>query len=266
VAKKPPTPGSSAWWTQIGAHPQTKTGGGFGVFSDPRVQAKYGFPGFKPYRPPDPAGYYDPALNAQLGAAHRGYGDTQDDISLAGTRAAADYGIQDSLYKTAVGNENDQYNRNVGLLTKNYTDLQANQEDQANAYGVVPGGGAALQSAAKRAANQATDQAGLDLSHNEALKGLQDQWDQFGLNYNRGITDRTTALTRAGRENTQFGIDTTHEKAFQADQAGYIAPKPPKGQQGGVITPGVPRRTITAGGYAYTVDQHGKVLHKKRVK
>lgn len=222
------------------------------------------FQPFKPYQPPDPAGYYDPALNAQLGAAHRGYADTQDDVSLAGIRAGEDYGIQQSLYDTAVGNENDQYGRNVGLLTKNYQQLGRQEAEKARQYGVTSGG-IALLSAAKRTANQASDQAGLDLSHNEALKGLQDQWSQYGVNFNRGVTDRTTALSRAGRENTQFGVDTTREKAYQAQQAQYVAPAPPKNQRGGVISGGVPRRTATVGGYVYTYDATGKILGKKRI-
>lgn len=229
------------------------------------------FPGFKPYRPPPvPTGTYDPALDAQLGAARRGYGDVQADTTLANTRSAEDYGIQQGLYGEAVGNENDVYSRNVGLLTKNYANLAANQAEQANAAGVIPGGGAYLQSQAKRAANQATDQAGLDLQHNQTLQGLKDQWDQYGLSYLRGGTDRTTALTRAGRENTNFGLDINAEKAFQAGQSGYIAPAP--GQPGGmprnetVKGGGQHVRTAVVGGVQYTYDRTGKIIGRRRVK
>lgn len=223
------------------------------------------FQPFKPYQPPDPAGYYDPALNAQQGAANRGYGDTQDDISLAGTRAGADYGLQLGQLQTQEGNENYDYKRNTDLLARATAQLGRQQGEKARQYGVTSGG-IALLSAAKRQDNQRLQQQSLDTAHSRSITGLDDQIGLLGVNYNRGITDRTTTLSRAGRENTQFGVDTTKEKAYQADQAGYIAPAAPKGQLGGVISSGVPRRTATVGGYTYTYDATGKILGKKRIK
>lgn len=256
-------------------HPAGSIYSGGVRFGDPAWWVKhYGaLPGvaFKPYKPPPlPTGTYDPALDAQLGAAQRGYGDTQFDTTLANTRGAEDLGFAQYANAEAVTNENDAYNRNVGLLTKNYTDLAANQADQANAAGVIPGGGAYLQSQAKRAANQATEQAGLDLTHQQNLLALQDQLGQVGVTYGRGVTDRTTALTRAGRENTNFGLDIGAEEAYQAGQAGYTAPG--KGQPGGmpanerILPSGKHVQTIKAGGYVYTYGPGGKILSKKRIK
>jgi hypothetical protein len=53
------------------------------------------FKPFKPYQaPPLPSGSYDPALDAQLGAANRGLGDTQADYATQAQRAQIDYGLQ----------------------------------------------------------------------------------------------------------------------------------------------------------------------------
>jgi hypothetical protein len=204
---------------------------------------------FKPYQPPPlPTGTYDPALDAQRAAAARGYGDLQQDTALAGTRAAEDYGFTVN-----------QYNQQVAALTKHYQDLGTAQDERANAYGVVPGGGALLQSAAKRQANQATDKIPLDTALGQATDA-----------YQRGVTDRSNVLTRGGRENTFYGLDVGSEKAYQAGQAGYSAPLP--GEPGGmprnesVTAAGQHLRTAVVGVYRYTYGPTGKIVSKKRVR
>jgi hypothetical protein len=228
------------------------------------------FQPFKPYQPPKPTGYFDPALEAQRRAAGRGYRDTRQDTALAGTRAAVDYGLGvDDLNRRRSDYEAD-YGRNVGILTKNYADLATTQDERANAYGVVPGGGAALQSAAKRATNQASDRAGLDLNRSQFLAGVKDQEGQLDVNYGRGVDDRVLSLSRAGRENTLFGADIGAQEAWQAAQAGYFAPA--RGAKGGIPrnervgAGGVHTRTQTFGGYVYTYDRTGRIISKKRVK
>jgi hypothetical protein len=228
------------------------------------------FQPFKPYQPPKPTGYFDPALEAQRRAAGRGYRDTRQDTALAGTRAAVDLGFAYDDLNRRRSDYEDDYGRNVGLLTKNYTDLGTQQDERANAYGVVPGGGAALQSAAKRATNQASDRAGLDLNRSQFLAGVKDQEGQLDVNYGRGVDDRVLSLSRAGRENTLFGADIGAQEAWQAAQAGYFAPA--RGAKGGIPrnervgAGGVHTRTQTFGGYVYTYDRTGRIVSKKRVK
>jgi hypothetical protein len=229
------------------------------------------FSPFRPYKPPPiPTGLYDPALDAQKRAAGRGYGNLQDDTSLAGARSAEDFGFGQYQLDQARSRENQDYQTNVARLTKGYQDLGTSQEERANAYGVVPGGGAILQAAAKRAANEQTDRGVLDTTHSRALQEIQDSLGQLGVNFDRGVTDRTTALTRAGVENTNFGLDIAAQKAFQAGQVGYAAPG--RGQPGGMprserVMPGGQHvRTQVVGGVRYTYDRTGKVISRKRVR
>jgi hypothetical protein len=58
---------------------------------------------FKPYTvPPIPSGSYDPALDAQLYAAQRGYGDTAADVGTQTLRAGDDYGLNvEDINRTA---------------------------------------------------------------------------------------------------------------------------------------------------------------------
>jgi hypothetical protein len=241
--------------------------------------------------PGPPAGSYDPALDAELRAAQRGYGDVQADTELATSRAAQDYGLgtdtirrdtsrslQDIAtaranelagYTQSTGNEladytqsmaNEQagYDRNTALLSRQFQQL-AGQEAQGARQAGVLSGGIALLSAAKHDSNQQVEQQGYDLSHGQAVAGMNLTHQQAvaaanlaheqalagydtatsrtgenqdlalgdaGLTYNRGVSDRETALSRAGRENTAFGLDVGAQKAYQAAAQGWMPPKP----------------------------------------
>lgn len=177
--------------------------------------------------PPIPAGYYDPALDAQLRAANRGYGDFQADNALAGTRAIEDYGFTTGDIRTGFARTSADYQRNTALLARSFGIL-ADQQRQRQAQAGILSGGISLLSAQKRAANQGIQQTGLDIGFQRAQQNEQTALGRAAVGFQRGVTDRATGLARAGRENTQFGLDTEAEKAYQAQQAGYVAPKPPK--------------------------------------
>lgn len=254
---------------------------------------------FTPYDPTVPAGSYDPGLDSALQAAQRGLQDTTVDTETARQRALVDYGLgrdqitqgqqrslQDLLQGrdrgvadlgTARTYEGQDYQTNIGLLTRRYGQLGNQQRQSAIQHGVIHGG-TLLQAAAKRAGNQGVEQQGLDTAHTRFLAGndlagqrlQQDygtsvdrtnqdatsQLGQLGLAYQRGDNDAISALTRAGRETGQFGIDTQAQKLFQASQAGYVAPQRPSNE---FVTPaGVPYRTIKVGNKTIRVDQYGR--------
>jgi hypothetical protein len=143
---------------------------------------------FTPYRPPTPpAGSYDPSLDAQLAAARRGLSDLQGQIGTQQARDVTDYAAQqEALGQQAGYNREDlsaapgsrdfagarsrteDYNRNVAMLTRQYGQLGRNQLQGANQAGVIRGG-ALLQSAAKRAENQAIDRQPLDTNYQRFL-------------------------------------------------------------------------------------------------
>lgn len=220
---------------------------------------------FTPYRPPPlPTGTYDPALDAQRAASSRGLLDTTQDTGLAGTRAAEDYGIQLGQLQQQQGRVDADYASNVQALTRNYSNLATAQGERANQYGVVPGSGALLQAAQKRAANQQIAQTALDTAHTRATGDINTQIGSIGLTLDRGVTDRTTGLSRAGREDRTYGLDIESEKAFQAGQAGYAAPG--RGEPGGlpanefVDAAGNHRRIIVSGGVRSVVRPDGSVI------
>jgi hypothetical protein len=228
-----------------------------------------------------PAGTYDPALDAQLGQASRGFGDLQQDAATQFGRATVDYGLgrenilrqqgygladlgtqesrgyQDLDTQFSRGNdtldtqfsrgredldrsvgrsrqdlerqrgyEGEDYSRNVGLLQRSYDQL-ANRQRQGRAAMGVLSGGAALQAASKRAANQQIERQPLDTGHQRFQEGFNTEWSRLGEDYDRtrgrlgDDYDRSrrylgedvgTARTRLG-EDTALGRQRLNEGA-----------------------------------------------------
>jgi hypothetical protein len=241
------------------------------------------FKPFKPYQaPPLPSGSYDPALDAQLGAANRGLGDTQADYATQAQRNQIDYGLQQDQINlgktrglqdltTGFNRGNQDLDRSVMLLQRSYSQLQNRQAQDAAAAGVH--GGAALQAAAKRAENMAIDRQPLDTQRarlgedyatgtSRLNEDTSSQLGQLGIGYQRSTDDASTALARAQREGGQFGIDTQAQKAFQAAQSGYEAPAGPKNEFVG--PKGNPYRIVRRGGVDYYVRPDGSVAKKRK--
>lgn len=103
-------------------------------------------------------------------------------------------GLQD--YFTNFDRANADYNTATGDLQHSYQTLGNNQSEAANQMGVSEGG-ALAQALAKRTANQAHDQSGLDTTHNRSLADLL-------TNTSRGATDAYTGLQRAVGSNSLY--------------------------------------------------------------
>jgi hypothetical protein len=174
-----------------------------------------------PLRPP--AGTYDPALDAARRAATRGYGDVKQDTRLAGTRAAEDFQFGQDDVNRSYDRTKADYGSNVAMLQRQYDILAGRQQEQANVSGVI-GGGALLEAATKRAANQAIDRAPLDTGFQRAGEDRGLAIERLGVGFQRGVTDRGTALSRAGREDRAFGLDTAAQRLYQATQSGWVPP------------------------------------------
>jgi hypothetical protein len=295
--------------------------------------ARRPFKPFRPYQPPPPpAGSYDPALDAQTGQVGRGLFDLGQDIGwdpahgVLGTqplRAAEDYGIGrgELLRQQGYGQQDlttardrgladigtqrqqvtDDHTRNLEMLARSYRQLAGRQGQQANAMGVLQGG-ALLQAAAKRQANQAVDQQPIDTAYGRAIGGLDTAQARTNENFTTGqarlgentdyglgqlalqmappdannlagpqgrqFQDFATQYNRAQREGAAFGLDVQGQKAYQAAGAGWAPPA--RGEPGGVPSNeftdafGNARRVIVKGGVRYTVDPQGNIIDRRR--
>jgi hypothetical protein len=166
------------------------------------------YPRFDPYQPPPPpSGSYDPILDAQQAASQRGLGDVRQDTSLAGTRAAVDYGLgveglnrsygrgmedfttsrdrgmQD--YGQQLGRGEEDYTRNVGLLQRSYQQLGRREAEGARSRHVISGG-LALRAAQIRAENEAIDRQPLDTGISRLRQDVSTGQTRLGEDYARG--------------------------------------------------------------------------------
>lgn len=250
------------------------------------------FKAWDPWSSSPPSGTFDPSLDAAAGAANRGYQDLTADSGTQDLRDTVDYGLQrEDITRSrdqqladlnqGLSRGTEDYNRNVAMLTRAYQVKGNVQKQQENAYGVLAGG-AALQAARKRAANEATDRQPLDTSlsrlQQDTSTGVErtntaadtalgklalmmappDAANPLG---GRSFQDRATALTRGGRENAQFGIDTEAQKSFQAAGTGWDPGTRPRGQ---FVSPdGKPYEVKVVGNIKYRVDPQGHVLSKQ---
>ncbi|HEY4096155.1 MAG TPA: hypothetical protein VGM33_11610 [Baekduia sp.] len=286
-----------------------------------------GFTPFQQERPP--VGYYDPSFDAAQAAAGRGLGDLQQDSDTQNLRDTVDYGLgMDALGRTQArgladietqrGQIGQGYDRSIAdldtagargqqdhdqaivAMQRRYSQLGDTQRQQQAQHGVMRGG-AMLQAAAKRTANQAIDQAPIDqqLQRQQQDIGTQrarlgeDRTSQLGqlgtaqgrLNDDttlqqgqlglmqappdannpfggRSFQDRTTALTRAQRENSAFGLDSDASRAYEASGQGWTPPTAPSNEFVDAAT-GQHRQTQIRGNNTVAIDQYGKVLWKR---
>jgi hypothetical protein len=258
---------------------------------------------FTPWQPPalPPEGSYDPSIDGSVGAANRGYGDLQDQSATGDTRDTTDYltgraaidqgqarGLADILSARSRGGED--YTRQLGALDRSYGQL-ANRQRQSQQQAGVALGGASLQAAARRAANQAYDRAPLDTNFQRFTADSATSEQRLGENTTnqlgalnldlappsadnplggRRFQDRKSALTIAGRENAQYGIDAGKSRFFQAAGAGYTIPG--RGDPGGAPSnefrdgAGNPYRTELHGADVLRRGPAGNVLSRRKRK
>jgi hypothetical protein len=235
--------------------------------------------GFTPFVAPTkpPAGTYDPGLDASERANSRGLLDLQQDTDTGNQRAdtqhtqtlaqllqSRDRGLTD--LSTALSRGSEQYDNQTFDLGLGYRKLGQAQTGAATRGGFVDTGTIAASGGA-RAANQGRDQGRLDVANQERI--ADNQLAQGRLNedyttaktqadteYQYGVDDRSTGLSRALREGNFFGQDTAAARMYQATSSGlYTPPTKPKNESSDAQGP---YRLIIAHGLRYKMRPNGK--------
>lgn len=205
--------------------PATVLPGGrsFGPGNLPFRVAPQGGGNHRPGQVLPPPGWYDPALQAQLRASHRGLGDLTRDTELATARAGQDY----TFNRDALGRTRDRgfedVDRQLEVLGRSYGELGRRQAEQAAQMGVINPAIAARQMQI-RAQNMAFDRQPLDTARSRLGQDYDTGLGLLDVGFGRERTDRETGLRRARREDSQFGLDVGEQMRFQATQAGWIPP------------------------------------------
>jgi hypothetical protein len=202
-----------------------------------------------------PVGSYDPNLDVQERAAKRGYGYTTEDLAKGSERDATDFGLSQAeleRQKADVGRQygenlsdllkartrgSEDYGTNLQTIARNFQQLGNQQAQRGRQAGLE--GGFAVQSARKRAANQAIarapvdtafkrfsadsslDQTRLGQARQRSIDSIDRSGGQLDLTYGRGQEDSAVTGERAGTELQNYLQDIA---AARQDQ--YRGPLP----------------------------------------
>lgn len=221
-----------------------------------------------------PAGFYDPALDAQQRAGDRGLAQMLQDLGKAGTRAddqlrvdkgqinqGADWSLADLLtgknregedYSTATGRAGEDHSTNLATIGRNYQRLGSSQAGSAVQAGVGSGGTFAAAKAA-RDTNQGLETTAENTGFNRSTADMLTQHNRSGEDYTtqkgRVETTRGQQLGDADRlygygvvDRADTGQRATDENTFFGQDTG--AQKLYQAGQQGWVAPGTQMPTL----------------------
>lgn len=205
----------------VGISAQPTTGG---VKQSARPAASYptaGDLGWQP--PPIPAGAYNPIRDIELNNGKTTLGNTLEDLLTKQTRASSDTSLSEEGIGTREKEEGENHDEALKAIADSFKKLSVRQGEQARTAGVTRGG-ALLQAAAKRAANETKTREPVDQTFTREQATDQTARGQLALKAQREAEDVGRESARAEREQGQFGIDTKTLEAREASDNGYVSP------------------------------------------
>jgi hypothetical protein len=138
-------------------------------------------------------------LDAEVGASERGASDASQEALTSLTRGNSDYQLSKGEFQRRQQEGDAEIGRTRGIdeqdtsqalqrLGQSYSRLATTQEEQQNAAGVLTGG-AALQAASKRTANQQTEEAPIKQTEQRSLEDLGTKQRQLDEGTQRSLGD-----------------------------------------------------------------------------
>jgi hypothetical protein len=186
--------------------------------------------------PPLPTGSYSPVRDVETQEATRGLGQLEGEVGTAQSRDTADYATQKAEIEKTAGQQTEDFNRAQQALAQSFQRLGAQQQQGANRAGVLSGG-ALLQAAMKRAANEGQQSAVQKTNYARQQEGTQIELAKLarelapaeGANPlgGRQEQDLLTKLTNAQANNAFFGESQQRLAGQEAAERGYVAPTAP---------------------------------------
>lgn len=135
-----------AGWVRVGPG-RALTAASSGSSGQPSPSSSWTPPAFPP------TGTFNPSRELETEEAGRGLQQYEGDVATKEARLRTDYATQLSEYGRQEGEQNDALAKGLALLKESYAKLGTRQEEGANKAGLLQGG-ALLQAAAKRGANE----------------------------------------------------------------------------------------------------------------
>ena len=191
---------------------------------------------------PVPPGYYDPTRDINIAEGKNTYSQARSKGEREEGYAESDFGINQAKlgYQSQTGLEdigtertrqNEAATRALAQLAESYKRLGVRQQEGANRAGVLQGG-ALLQAAAKRAANEGKgrDETNLTLKHQLEADDLREARLKHGIEEGEGSNVRNTqrllsgfgeGITNAETNEQHYGEGIETLKNYEAAHNGY---------------------------------------------
>lgn len=209
---------------------------------------------------PIPTNYYNPSRDVEEAAGKRGAEDTLNEIGTNRGYAESDYTEGQEKIGRERGQQNQDYQNALSTLAESFKRLGVRQGESANAAGLFSGG-ALLQAAAKRSANEGVKKKPLEETHTR-----QEEADNLGLAqltqaHQRLLEGLGTKQEITERENKQSQVDANYLKDKEAALNGYEPSVKPANQyttKGGQVY-----HTISHGNEWWDVTPQGQVIKKR---
>lgn len=209
----------------VSQHPQLVTGSGR-VATRTRAPIAAAAPAGPWTPPPIPVGAYNPIRDIEEQAGKRGLSNTLEDLGTREQRGDVNFGLGESEIERERGEQTTARDKALASLKQSYQRLGTRQEEQANGAGVLRGG-ALLQAAGKRAANEGKQVETTQQGYQTEMQADDRSLSKLALARQQEGEDNTTQGSRAEREQDQFGIDTQTLEAREAAENGYVSPTAP---------------------------------------
>lgn len=203
-----------------------------------------------------PSGSFNPSREIEGQEATRGLQQAEGQIGTSRSRDTADYFTQLSEIGRGEGQRTQDLQRNLGLLKQSYERLGTAQQEQANKAGVLQGG-ALLQAAAKRSANEGQERGKMQTAFDRAQEADQLQRAKLAREGappdasnplgGRAFQDLTTQLANLQSNNAFFQQAQQSLAAQEAAERGFGGYQAPAGQK--VDRHGNPYREVRKGVY-----------------
>jgi hypothetical protein len=176
--------------------------------------------------PPIPPDFYNPERQVALEQGQEQGRQTLEDIGTKRTRGESDYTLGVGETNREIGERDEGRQRALAQLQQSYARLGGQQEEQANSAGVLRGG-ALLQAAAARAANQGKANEGVNREADTAIAALRRHLGDLALTHQREGEDLTQGEGRTEQGLEQLGLRTGRLETSEAVANGYVAPSGP---------------------------------------
>lgn len=173
--------------------------------------------------PPIPTGAYNPIRAIEESAGKRGLGNTLEDLSTKDARGASEFALEEGEVGRQKSEQEAEAQKDLATIAQSYQRLGVKQTEQARGAGVLRGG-ALLQSAAKRAANEGKSKEPVTQGLSRQEENDQRSLGKLALGREQEQEDIAKEAARAEREQAQFGIDTRTLEAREAAENGYVSP------------------------------------------